>query len=63
MGQILYPELTVCVRTCLGSYDPHQDYFTDTSVDNSGRSWTWIVYVVPVSFVAKTLNPILDAMK
>ncbi|KAI0787192.1 peptidase S28 [Irpex lacteus] len=30
-------------ETCLGSYDPNQDYFTDISVDNDGRSWTWIV--------------------
>ncbi|KAI0774601.1 peptidase S28 [Fomes fomentarius] len=31
------------VVTCLGTYDPTQDIWTDTSVDNAGRSWTWIV--------------------
>ncbi|KAJ7596440.1 serine carboxypeptidase S28-domain-containing protein [Mycena floridula] len=30
-------------ETCLGSYDPTQDYWTDTSVDNANRSWFWIV--------------------
>ena len=29
----------------MGTYDPTQDYWTDTAVDNAGRSWTWIVYV------------------
>jgi pimeloyl-ACP methyl ester carboxylesterase len=28
---------------CLGTYDPTQAFYTDTSVDNSGRSWFWIV--------------------
>ncbi|KAI0751119.1 peptidase S28 [Daedaleopsis nitida] len=31
------------VVSCLGTYDPTQEYWTDTSVDNSGRSWFWIV--------------------
>ncbi|KAI0345812.1 peptidase S28 [Trametopsis cervina] len=31
------------VVDCLGSYDPTQDAYTDTSLDNAGRSWTWIV--------------------
>ncbi|KAI0701175.1 peptidase S28 [Cytidiella melzeri] len=31
------------VVSCLGSYDPTQTYFTDTSLNNAGRSWTWIV--------------------
>ncbi|ESK95132.1 hypothetical protein Moror_13864 [Moniliophthora roreri MCA 2997] len=31
------------VEDCLGSYDPTQDYYTDTSVDNAGRSWFWFV--------------------
>ncbi|KAI0645171.1 peptidase S28 [Trametes meyenii] len=31
------------VVTCLGTYNPQQDIWTDISVDNSGRSWTWIV--------------------
>jgi hypothetical protein len=30
-------------RACLGTYDPTQAFYTDTSVDNSGRSWMWIV--------------------
>ncbi|KXN92345.1 Putative serine protease K12H4.7 [Leucoagaricus sp. SymC.cos] len=28
---------------CLGTYDPNQAYYTDTSVDNNNRSWFWIV--------------------
>ncbi|KZV70719.1 hypothetical protein PENSPDRAFT_578945 [Peniophora sp. CONT] len=28
---------------CLGSYNPNSTYYTDTEVDNAGRSWTWIV--------------------
>lgn len=32
-------------RDCLGSYDPHADFYTSTEIDNAGRSWTWIVYV------------------
>ncbi|KAJ7724875.1 serine carboxypeptidase S28-domain-containing protein [Mycena metata] len=28
---------------CLGSYNTSQAYWTDTSIDNSGRSWFWIV--------------------
>jgi hypothetical protein len=31
------------VVDCLGTYDPTQAYYTDTSLDNAGRSWTWIV--------------------
>ncbi|KAL5529968.1 hypothetical protein ACEPAF_6225 [Sanghuangporus sanghuang] len=30
-------------ETCLGTYDPTQEFWTDTSIDNAGRSWTWIV--------------------
>ncbi|KAG6896631.1 hypothetical protein C0992_007037 [Termitomyces sp. T32_za158] len=30
-------------QTCLGTYDPTQSYWTDTSVDNAWRSWFWIV--------------------
>ncbi|KAJ6475650.1 serine carboxypeptidase S28-domain-containing protein [Mycena vulgaris] len=28
---------------CLGSYNTSQSFWTDTSIDNSGRSWFWIV--------------------
>lgn len=28
---------------CLGTYDQNSEYYTDISVDNSGRSWTWQV--------------------
>ncbi|TFK43800.1 serine carboxypeptidase S28-domain-containing protein [Crucibulum laeve] len=28
---------------CLGSYNTTQAYWTDTTIDNSGRSWFWIV--------------------
>ncbi|KAK7062118.1 peptidase S28 [Favolaschia claudopus] len=28
---------------CLGSYNTSQAFWTDTSIDNAGRSWMWIV--------------------
>jgi hypothetical protein len=28
---------------CLGTYDPNSTFFTNTTVDNSWRSWNWIV--------------------
>ncbi|KAF5358904.1 hypothetical protein D9758_004828 [Tetrapyrgos nigripes] len=28
---------------CLGTYDPTSEFYTDTSIDNAGRSWNWIV--------------------
>ncbi|EIN10777.1 hypothetical protein PUNSTDRAFT_132850 [Punctularia strigosozonata HHB-11173 SS5] len=28
---------------CLGTYNTSQSYWTDTSINNSGRSWQWIV--------------------
>ncbi|RDX52320.1 peptidase S28 [Lentinus brumalis] len=31
------------VVTCLGTYDPTAEIFTDTSVGNDERSWLWIV--------------------
>ncbi|PFH52555.1 hypothetical protein AMATHDRAFT_1958 [Amanita thiersii Skay4041] len=31
------------VEDCLGTYDTTQPYWTDTSIDNAGRSWFWIV--------------------
>ncbi|KLO08444.1 peptidase S28 [Schizopora paradoxa] len=30
-------------ETCLGSYNSSQSFWTDITVDNSDRSWTWIV--------------------
>jgi hypothetical protein len=33
-------------RDCLGTYDPTQSVWTDTSVDNAWRSWFWIVYAL-----------------
>ncbi|KAF9450668.1 hypothetical protein P691DRAFT_809949 [Macrolepiota fuliginosa MF-IS2] len=30
-------------EVCLGTYDPTQAYYTDTSIDNSNRAWFWIV--------------------
>jgi len=58
-------------ETCLGSYDPTQSYYTDISVDNSGRSWEWFVcnYVgflqdgAPIywpSLVSRLIQPIYD---
>ncbi|KAH9833657.1 peptidase S28 [Rhodofomes roseus] len=29
--------------TCLGTYDPTQSYYTDIEINDSGRSWEWIV--------------------
>ncbi|KAH9858662.1 peptidase S28 [Lenzites betulinus] len=29
--------------SCLGTYNATQDVFTDVSIDNADRSWTWIV--------------------
>lgn len=31
---------------CFGSYNPNDSLYTDVSVGNDGRSWTWIVYVI-----------------
>ncbi|KAI0797037.1 serine carboxypeptidase S28-domain-containing protein [Abortiporus biennis] len=31
------------VVDCLGSYDATQDYYTNTTVNNSNRSWFWMV--------------------
>lgn len=31
---------------CLGSYNPESAVYTDIALDNAGRSWTWIVYVL-----------------
>ncbi|KAK7470336.1 hypothetical protein VKT23_001765 [Stygiomarasmius scandens] len=31
------------IEDCLGTYDPNADFYTDTSLDNAGRSWFWIV--------------------
>ncbi|KAI0058076.1 peptidase S28 [Artomyces pyxidatus] len=28
---------------CLGTYDANSDYYTSTTLDNSNRSWLWIV--------------------
>ncbi|KAG7096411.1 hypothetical protein E1B28_003851 [Marasmius oreades] len=28
---------------CLGTYDANSTFYTDTSIDNAGRSWFWIV--------------------
>ncbi|KAF4598845.1 hypothetical protein EYR38_007253 [Pleurotus pulmonarius] len=30
-------------ETCLGSYNATQEFYTDTDIDNSNRSWFWIV--------------------
>ncbi|KAF8969331.1 serine carboxypeptidase S28-domain-containing protein [Flammula alnicola] len=35
--------LSICDRTCLGTYDTSLSFWTDTSIDNSNRSWMWIV--------------------
>ncbi|OJA11103.1 hypothetical protein AZE42_08867 [Rhizopogon vesiculosus] len=31
------------VETCLGTYDTTQSYWTNTTVNNPGRSWAWMV--------------------
>ncbi|KAI0072974.1 peptidase S28 [Panus rudis PR-1116 ss-1] len=59
------------VVDCFGSYDPTADFFTDTSVDNAHRSWTWMVCNelgfllegVPVghpTIVTRLVQPIYD---
>jgi len=30
-------------EACLGTYNTSQSYWTDTHIDNAGRSWNWIV--------------------
>ncbi|KAH8118755.1 peptidase S28 [Phellopilus nigrolimitatus] len=30
-------------ETCLGTYNSTQTYWTNTTIDNAGRSWEWIV--------------------
>jgi hypothetical protein len=35
-------DVVVC-RTCLGTYDASQTYWTNVTVDNASRSWTWMV--------------------
>lgn len=30
-------------ESCLGTYDTNQTYWTNTTVNNAGRSWEWIV--------------------
>ena len=41
----------VVIRECLGTYNASQSYWTDESIDNAGRSWTWIVYVSAFSYM------------
>ncbi|TFK63556.1 hypothetical protein BDN72DRAFT_311679 [Pluteus cervinus] len=31
------------IEDCLGSYNVSQPFWTDTSIDNAGRSWNWFV--------------------
>ena len=36
--------LVICrmsYRDCLGTYNTSQSFWTDTTIDNAGRSWTW----------------------
>lgn len=41
------PSLTKVLHSdCLGTYDPTNPLFTDISVGNDYRSWTWIVYAL-----------------
>ncbi|KAF8995657.1 serine carboxypeptidase S28-domain-containing protein [Cyathus striatus] len=39
--------LTICgddpAEDCLGTYNTSQAFWTDTTIDNAGRSWMWIV--------------------
>jgi hypothetical protein len=36
-------DLIDLIRACLGTYNTSQSYWTDTHIDNAGRSWNWIV--------------------
>ncbi|EPQ59204.1 peptidase S28 [Gloeophyllum trabeum ATCC 11539] len=44
-ANVYYPILCgdADAEDCLGTYDQSQSYWTDTSIDNAGRSWEWIV--------------------
>jgi hypothetical protein len=35
-------DVVVC-RTCLGTYDASQAYWTNITVNNASRSWFWMV--------------------
>ena len=35
--------MLVVRRTCLGTYDASQTYWTNVTVDNANRSWFWMV--------------------
>lgn len=50
VGKGVMLTVTVVNRTCLGTYNGSQSYYTDTEIDNAGRSWTWITYVPPDPF-------------
>ena len=32
-------------RTCLGTYDSSNPYYTETYYPNAARSWDWLTYV------------------
>ena len=35
--------MDVVCRTCLGTYNASQAYWTDVTVNNADRSWFWMV--------------------
>lgn len=42
-------------RDCLNTYDTSNSYWTNTTLNNSARSWMWMVYVAllvaPISYL------------
>lgn len=50
------------IRSCIGTYNTSDTYWTNVTVNNSARSWYWIVYVfLIVSMSILTIFP--GAMK
>jgi hypothetical protein len=49
-------------RTCLGTFDLTNPYWTNVTVDNWSRSWTWIVYAFLFASISD-LTMLLGATK
>jgi hypothetical protein len=49
-------------RACLGSFVPTDTYWTNVTVDNSDRSWFWMVYAFSFASISN-LTILLGATK
>jgi hypothetical protein len=49
-------------RTCLGTFDPTANYFTNITVNNANRSWLWMVYAFSSASISN-LTILLGATK